>query len=161
MVGKDTVICGMPLKYLSLALLCLQVTLILYTLATPSCPQLPSEPHPIHPVHRPSPPATFHQNSGAVIIMRYTRSIPSERLYLTASAVVMGEVFKVHYTKREKLHTLTRARTHTHCRISLALWWGKLELAFGPVTPPPHTCTTQHASCTLYLLSLYLVPCTL
>mmetsp|Transcript_4229 Transcript_4229/g.8779 ORF Transcript_4229/g.8779 Transcript_4229/m.8779 type:complete len:302 (-) Transcript_4229:843-1748(-) len=27
--------------------------------------------------------------------MRYTRSIPSERLYLTASAVVMGELFKV------------------------------------------------------------------
>eukprot|EP00614_Pseudopedinella_elastica_P008947 CAMPEP_0172609080 /NCGR_PEP_ID=MMETSP1068-20121228/29113_1 /TAXON_ID=35684 /ORGANISM="Pseudopedinella elastica, Strain CCMP716" /LENGTH=329 /DNA_ID=CAMNT_0013412521 /DNA_START=39 /DNA_END=1028 /DNA_ORIENTATION=+ len=35
------------------------------------------------------------QNTGAVLIMRYTRSIPSESQYLTSTAVIMGEAMKV------------------------------------------------------------------
>lgn len=54
----DAQFLGIPLKYLSLALLTLQ-------------------------------------NTGAVLIMRYTRSIPSESQYLTSTAVISGEVFKV------------------------------------------------------------------
>merc|ERR1711865_1029463 len=35
------------------------------------------------------------QNCGAVLLMRYTRTIDSERQYLTSTAVVLGEVFKL------------------------------------------------------------------
>jgi len=35
------------------------------------------------------------QNCGAVLLMRYTRTIASERQYLTTTAVVLGEVFKM------------------------------------------------------------------
>jgi len=35
------------------------------------------------------------QNCGAVLLMRYTRTIDSERQYLTTTAVVLGEIFKL------------------------------------------------------------------
>merc|ERR1712166_210416 len=35
------------------------------------------------------------QNCGAVLLMRYTRTIDSERQYLTSTAVILGEVFKL------------------------------------------------------------------
>merc|ERR1711865_1225648 len=35
------------------------------------------------------------QNCGAVLLMRYTRTIDSEQQYLTSTAVILGEVFKL------------------------------------------------------------------
>jgi len=34
------------------------------------------------------------QNAAAILMMRYTRTIPTEKLYLTSSAVIMGEFVK-------------------------------------------------------------------
>jgi UDP-sugar transporter A1/2/3 len=94
---------GIPLKYAALVLLCVQnsgAVLVMRkcpphpSVATPcsfffaSCPDLLLS-H-TNPSPQPTSPTSSHLSAAG-----YTRSMPGQNQYLTSTAVIMGEVFKV------------------------------------------------------------------